>query len=89
MDKKDIPGKSQEGDKALKAFLVHLIIFVIVNLCLLFVPVLYDDTVDFSFESRGPLLYGSVGWAVGLTIHGIIVFYDRFVGRSTSKKEEK
>ena len=71
-------------DDAVKAFLVHLLVFIVVNGVLLIVPVFYDGTVDFSFSDRGPLFYGSVVWTVGLAIHGLVVLVSWLSKRSSS-----
>lgn len=80
----DIQSASQpenERSKAIKAFLTHLAIFIVVNIIILIIPVFYDGEIDFSFKDRGPMLYGSIGWGVGLVIHGLVVFGDRFLGK--------
>jgi len=82
MESKDTSKKPDEKGKALRAFLIHLIIFAVVNLLLLIVPVFYDGKLVFDFEERGPMLYGSIGWGVGLIIHGAVVFVDRIVSSS-------
>ncbi|MBN2015305.1 2TM domain-containing protein [Candidatus Dojkabacteria bacterium] len=68
--------------KALRVFLLHLAIFPVVNLILLFVPVFYDGKLDFSFKDRGPMLYGSIGWGVGLFIHRAVFLADRILNKS-------
>lgn len=68
-------GQADEKQKALKAFGLHLLIFILVNALLLVVPVFYDGSWDFNFEDRGVLFYGSIGWGIGLAIHGLVVLY--------------
>jgi hypothetical protein len=81
MEEGDTSSSTDERKRALKAFLVHLGIFVVVNLVLLFIPVFYEGELVFDFEERGPMLYGSIGWGVGVIIHGIIVFADRLINK--------
>lgn len=73
--------KDQEQRNALNPFLIHLAIFVVVNLVILVIPVFYDGKVDLSFEDRGPMLYGSIGWGIGVLIHGAVVLYSRFTAK--------
>ena len=73
--------RSQAQKKALRSFLLHLVIFVVVNLVLMIIPVFYDGKFDFTFEDRGPMLYGSIGWGLGLAIHGTVVLVDRLMNK--------
>jgi len=82
MDTQPPPTTSGEKSKALKAFLMHCAIFVVVNIIVLIIPVFYDGEIDFSYKDRGPMLYGSIGWGVGLIIHGIVVFADKILGKT-------
>lgn len=73
--------QKQEKSKAVRAFLIHLAIFVIVNIIIFFIPVFYDGKLDFNFEDRAPMLYGSIGWGVGLVIHGAVVLLDKVINK--------
>ncbi len=75
------PQPTDEKSKAVKAFLIHCAIFVAVNLIILIIPVFYDGEIDLTFKDRGSMLYGSIGWGVGLIIHGAVVFGDRVLGK--------
>lgn len=77
MSGKPSPKADQGMDKAIKDFLVHFIIFLGVNAIILVIPVFYDGNWDFSFEDRGPMLYGSIGWGIGVAIHGLVVLSSR------------
>lgn len=68
--------------KPLKGFLMHLTIFVVVNVVLMIVPVFYDGRFDFNFTDRGPMLYGSIGWGVGLLVHGLVVLFAWISGKN-------
>ena len=67
--------------EALKGFFVHLSIYLVVNLFLLTLNLLTTpDRLWFYW----PLL----GWGIGLTIHGIVVFaLDKFFGPEWEERE--
>lgn len=67
----------KEKSDALKAFLIHLAVFVAVNIILLFVPVIFNGKAVFDFEGREAIFYGSAGWGIGVFIHGAVVFLHR------------
>lgn len=60
MDNQSIFAPPPQKNTSVKIFLLHLAIFVVVNLLILVVPGFYAKQVDFSFEDRGPMLYGSI-----------------------------
>lgn len=82
MGDKDNPKKPRAKDDAVKVFLIHLAIFIVVNLFLLFVPVFYDREIVFDFEERAPMFYGSIGWGIGVFIHGFVVFISKAMSSS-------
>ena len=82
MNGADSPPEESKYTAPVQTFLIHLGIFIMVNLALLFVPMIYDGKLDFSLENRGPLFYGSVIWGIGLMIHGVIVLVDWLGKRS-------
>jgi hypothetical protein len=76
------PQSPAKKDNAVKTFLVHLAIFIVVNALILVVPVFYDGETDFSFTKRGPMLYGSIAWGVGVLVHGIVVLVSKVIKKS-------
>lgn len=81
MDKENFPNPSKKKEDPLRAFLTHLCVFAVAFVIVLFVPVFYDGKIDFCFEDRGPMLYGFIGWGVGLAIHGLVVFVSTRLNR--------
>lgn len=63
----------------LKAFYIHLTVFILVNLMLFFINILTDP-------SELWFLYPLGGWGIGIAIHGLTIFS---AGKLGSEWEER
>jgi hypothetical protein len=63
--------------KKIKGFYTHLIVYVVINIAIVFSNINFNNNTDWSFEWRQ--FSTAIFWGIGLVAHGLSVFLPSFI----------
>ncbi|MFD1360090.1 2TM domain-containing protein [Lentibacillus salinarum] len=74
--------KAKEKVERLKAFYIHVTVYILVSILLLIINMI-------TFDGYWWFLYPLGGWGIGVIIHGLTTFADGILGRDWEEKKIK
>ena len=82
MERDDVYLRAKKRVENLKAFYIHLMVYILVNLMLFFINISSDS-------SKLWFLYPLGGWGIGIVIHGLTTFPFGIFGKEWEERKIK